>query len=75
MADQLLQGAEGDAGRDVESPVVQRADLIMFDRVAGVGVVVPDGQRVAACGTKMGKDSEKLLERFADQRGTLGAPI
>lgn len=49
MADQLLQGEERVAGGDVEASVVQRADLIMFDRVTRLGVEVPDGQRVTAC--------------------------
>lgn len=49
MGDHLLQGAEGDSWRDVESSVVQRSDLVMFDRVPSQGVAVPDGQRVAAC--------------------------
>lgn len=50
MADELLQGGEGDPGGDVEPSVVQRSDLIMFDGVAGAGVAVPDGQGVASCG-------------------------
>lgn len=49
MADQLLQGAEGVAGRDVESSVVQRTDLIMFYCVTGLDIAVPDRQRVASC--------------------------
>lgn len=52
MADQLLQGAEGDSRGDVESSVVQGPNLIMFNGVPGLRVQVPDGQGVAACGTK-----------------------
>jgi len=52
MADQLLQGAKGDAGRDVESSVVQRSDFIMFNCVTRLGIKVPDRQRVAACGER-----------------------
>lgn len=52
MADQLLQSAEGDARWDVESSVVQRTDLIMFNCVAGLRIAVPDRQRVASCGKR-----------------------
>lgn len=45
MADELLQGAEGDAGWDIEASVVQSSDLVMFDVV-----IVSNGQRVAAWG-------------------------
>ena len=55
MADQLLQGAEGDTGRDVETSVVQRTNLIMFNCVTSLDIVVPDRQRVAACGRRQGK--------------------
>lgn len=48
MADQLLQGAEGVSGRDVESSIVQCTDLIMFNCVTRPDITVPDGQRVAA---------------------------
>lgn len=47
MADQVLQGAEGDARRDVEASVVQHSDLVMFDGVSGLNV--PDRQRIASC--------------------------
>lgn len=47
MADQLLEGGEGDPGRDVESSIVQCSDLVMFDSVSGL--TVSDGQRVASC--------------------------
>lgn len=47
MADQLLQRGEGDPRRDVESSVVQRSDLVVFDGVSGR--TVSDGQRVASC--------------------------
>lgn len=47
MADQLLQGAEGDARGDVEASVIQHSDLVMFDGVSGL--TVPDRQRVASC--------------------------
>lgn len=57
MADQLLQGSEGDAGRDVESSIVQRSDLIMFDCVS-MAITVPDRQRVAACG-----ETERTLSK------------
>lgn len=50
MADQLLQGAKGDAGRDVEPSVIQCTDLIMLHCVTRLRVMVPDRQRVAACG-------------------------
>ena len=46
---QFLQAAEGAPGRDVETPIVQRADLVMFHRVPVLGVVVSHGQRVAPC--------------------------
>lgn len=52
MADQLLQGAKGDAGRDVESAIVQSTDLIMFNCVTRLGIMVPNRQRVAACGVR-----------------------
>ena len=52
MADQVLQGGEGDARGDVEASVVQRADLIMLDGFPALGVRVLDGQGVAACGRK-----------------------
>lgn len=55
MTDKLLQGAEGDARRDVKSPIVQRPDLIMFDRFPGLSVAVPNRQRVAACGKRKRK--------------------
>lgn len=51
MDDQLLQGGEGVAWGDVESSVVQRADLIMFHCVTG-WITVPDRQGVAACGKR-----------------------
>lgn len=50
MGDQLLQRAEGVAGRDVESSIVQRTDLIMFNCVTILTITVSDRQRVAACG-------------------------
>lgn len=50
MADQLLQGGESDAGRDVESSIIQCTNLIMLHCVAGLRIIVPDRQRVAACG-------------------------
>lgn len=52
MADQLLQGAEGVARRDVESSIVQCTDLIMFHCVTRMDIAVPDRQRVAACGKR-----------------------
>lgn len=52
MADQLLQGAEGDAGRDVESSIVQRTDFIMFHCVTSLDIAVPDRKRVTACGRR-----------------------
>lgn len=52
MADQLLQGAKGDAGRDVEPSVVQCPNLIMFHCVTRLSVAIPDRQRVAACGER-----------------------
>ena len=52
MADQVQQGAEGDAGRDVEPSIVQHTDLIMFHCVSGPRVPVPDRQGVAACGER-----------------------
>lgn len=54
MADQLLQGAEGDSRGDVESSVVQGPNLIMFNCVPSLRVQVPDGQGVAACGGRRG---------------------
>lgn len=44
---QLLQGAEGASWGNVEAPVVQGPDLIMFHCIPLLGVVVPHGQRVA----------------------------
>lgn len=48
VGDQILQGVEGDAWRDVEPAVVQRADLIMLHGVSCLRVAVSDGQRVAS---------------------------
>lgn len=48
MGDQLLQGGEGVARRDVESSVVQRTYLVVFDRVPGLGIAIPHRQGVAA---------------------------
>lgn len=50
MADQFLQGAESDAGRDVKSSIIQCTNLIMLHCVTGLRITVPDRQRVAACG-------------------------
>lgn len=46
---QLLQGAEGVSWGDVEAPVVQGPDLIMFHCIPMLGVVVSYRQRVAPC--------------------------
>lgn len=42
MLDQLLQGAEGDLGCDVEATIVQVADSVVLDPFACVGVQIPD---------------------------------
>lgn len=67
MAHQLLQGSEGDAGRDVESSIVQRSDLIMFNCVSRMSIAVPDGQRVAACG----EIERTVTQLVATHRGLL----
>lgn len=63
MVDQLLQGAEGVAGRDVEPSVVQRTDLIMFNSVTGLSIKVPDRQGVAACSKRERNTSYHVTRR------------
>lgn len=46
---ELLQGVESVPWGDVEAPVVQGPDLIMFHCIPVLGVVVSHGQRVAPC--------------------------
>lgn len=49
MGHQLLQGVEGVPWGDVEAPIVQGPDLIMFHCIPVLGVIVSHGQRVAPC--------------------------
>jgi len=45
--DQILQGVEGVAWRNIETAIIQRADLIMLHSVSCL-VAVSDRQRVAS---------------------------
>lgn len=47
VADQILQGVEGDTWGNIETAIIQRTDLIMFHSVPCL-VAVSDRQRVAS---------------------------
>lgn len=48
VGNQILQGVEGDTWRDVETAIIQCADLIMLHSVSCLRVAVSDRQRVAS---------------------------
>lgn len=48
VGNQILQGVEGDTWGDIETAIIQCADLIMLAGVSRLRVAVFDRQRVAS---------------------------